>query len=132
MVDVDGAVQVSKARPLPIMPVTAEAAAALDDAATLDDCAAEDCAAEDCADVDCAPEDCAVDRADVDELAVVADLAAADDAPTVISDRLPADGFDAAADPPGPAALDELDTWALVLETVAPARIERSPGSFVP
>ncbi len=69
--------------------------------------------------------------ADFAVVAAVADLAAVDDAPTV-SGWLPAVDFAAVADladEPEPA---ELDTWALVLEIFAPARIARSPGSFGP
>ena len=60
-------------------------------------------------------------------MADVADLAAVADAPTV-SDWPPA-GLAVAADL---ADAPEPDTWALVLEIFAPARIERSPGSFGP
>ncbi len=112
MVDVDGTVQVSNSRPLPTMDVSWEVCA--DDAATLDV------------------------------------------APTVISDWLAAEDAAGAADPPGTAELDEPEpgdrgagaghrggpepgtggapepdaaVWPVI---AAPARMERSPASFVP
>ena len=88
MVDSDGAVQVSKARPAPTMPVTAADDAALDDAAALED--------DDALDDDAVADVAAV--ADLAEVPEVADLAAVDDAPTVSA--WPPAGLAVAADLP--------------------------------
>ena len=101
MVDVDGAVQVSKARPAPTMPVTAAEVAALEDDAVLeDDVALDEDAEADVADV--------ADVADLAAVAVAADLAAVADAPTVSA--WPPAGLAVAADVPD---APEPDTWAL-------------------